>query len=571
MNNYHSMIYSNPQSTQHSTRWQIARRHDATQRTDPLPLSHQLLYRVPLLFFSLLFFSLLFFSRCATFLRSIATCHLLAPRPMQRAKELLTCLLLAVALGGIMLLPPAPAFAQDDSGIVDDVIDDAESALEAPEQVDVQPVARDEEIAERVVTIMRATEWFRNPSVTVRDGVVFLDGQTLDEEYRTWAGNLARNTQDAVAVVNRIEIIQRSPWDFTPALVELRRIGRESLQILPLILFGILILILAWSAMRYASRLADRLLRQRVTNNFLRNLATTAISIPVFLLGLYLVLQVSGLTRLAVTVLGGTGIAGLIVGIGFRDIMENFLATVLISTRNPFKTGDRIEVDGRLGIVQQVNSRTTVLMSLEGNHIQIPNAVVYKSTIRNFTANPKQRLEFTIGIGYEDNISAAQQTVIDVLTNHPAILQTPEPLVLVNGLGASTVNLRVLFWLDTSYHEEIKVRSSAIRLVKRALDDGGFTMPDEAREVIFPEGVPLRNLDATATDKRRELVSPTDDASRAEQQRAEEQPPNRPQPTATTEPLATQAEGGLASEDEQIKEQARTSRNPEEDTNLLQE
>ncbi|MCB0063860.1 MAG: mechanosensitive ion channel, partial [Caldilineaceae bacterium] len=355
---------------------------------------------------------------------------------------------LVAVLVGIVLIVTAPNVLAQDTGT--DSTQDAESTIEAPDQVDVQPVARDEEIANRLMTILRATEWFRNPTVTVRDGVVFLDGQSETEEYRTWAGNLARNTQDVVAVVNRLEVIQRSPWDFTPAFTELRSIGRESLQILPLILFGALILVVAWFAMRYTSALADRLLRRRVQNGFLRNLATTALSIPVFLLGLYLVLQVSGLTRLAITVLGGTGIAGLIVGIGFRDIMENFLATILISTRNPFKTGDRIEVAGHLGIVQQVNSRTTVLMSLDGNHIQIPNAIVYKSTIRNFTANPKRRLEFGVGIGYDDDLAAAQQTIIDTLSNHPTVLATPEPLALVDGLGAATVNLRIYFWVDTS-------------------------------------------------------------------------------------------------------------------------
>lgn len=479
----------------------------------------------------------------------------------------------------VLGLRPVSLFAQEAGD--DPLVGEEEATIEAPEQVDVEPVAEDEEIAARLLRIMASTEWFQNPTVDVRDGVVFLDGETRTEEYRTWAGNLARNTQDVVAVVNRLEVIPRSPWDFSPALTELRAIGRETLQVLPLLLFGLLILVLAWYTMRYASRLSDSLLRQRIQNNFLRNLATTAISIPVFLLGLYLVLQVSGLTRLAVTVLGGTGIAGLIVGIGFRDIMENFLATILISTRNPFKAGDRIEVAGHLGIVQQVNSRTTVLMSLDGNHIQIPNAVIYKSTIRNFTANPNRRLEFGVGVGYDDDLSGVQQTIIDVLASHPTVLTTPEPLALVDGLGAATVNLRILFWVDTSRHEEIKVKSSVIRLVKRALDDNGYSMPDEAREVIFPDGVPLTGVPWQQLIDTQQGVDPTKAAEQSDLaptpsrriQRTPSSPTKRAGESAVkvTAPLATQAEGGLANEDEQIKEQARSARTPEEDTNLLQE
>ncbi len=491
---------------------------------------------------------------------------------------------LMVTLAGIMLFAmvfPSPVVAQDgptDSVPTTDTT--TEEEITAPEQVVVQPVARDEEIANRLVTILQATEWFTNPQVTVRDGVVFLDGQTVREEYRTWAGDLARNTQDVVAVVNRIGVIQRVPWDFTPALTELSGIGRSTLQVLPLILFGIFVLVLAWFAMIYTRQLADHLLRQRIRNSFLRNLTTTSVSVPVFLLGLYLVLQISGLTRLAITVLGGTGIAGLIIGIGFRDIMENFLATVLISTRNPFAAGDRIEVAGHLGIVQQVNSRTTVLMSLDGNHIQIPNAIIYKSTIRNFTANPKQRLEFTIGVGYDAELTAVQQTIIGVLAAHSAVLAQPEPLALVDSLGAATVNLRVLFWVDTNHHADIKVKSSVIRLVKGALTEEGFSMPDEAREVIFPNGIPVQILqagqatshqDENHKDETRTAPFRMNQPPQAKPSAPRGTAPLWPKPDEESAPLATAAEGDLTSEDEQIKEQGRMSRTPEEDTNLLQE
>ncbi len=490
----------------------------------------------------------------------------------------------------LALLLPLPAVAQDgptDNIPTTDTATDEE--IIAPGQVVVQPVARDEEIANRLVTILQATEWFTNPQVTVRDGVVFLDAQTAREEYRTWAGDLARNTQDVVAVVNRIGVTERVPWDFTPALTELGGIGRSALQVLPLILFGIFVLVLAWFAMIYARQLANHLLRQRVRNSFLRNLITTLVSVPVFLLGLYLVLQISGLTRLAITVLGGTGIAGLIVGIGFRDIMENFLATVLISTRNPFAAGDRIEVAGHLGIVQQVNSRTTVLMSLDGNHIQIPNAIIYKSTIRNFTANPKQRLEFTVGVGYDAEITAVQQTIIGVLTEHAAVLAEPEPLALVDSLGAATVNLRVLFWVDTNRHADIKVKSSVIRLVQGALTEQGFPMPDEAREVIFPNGIPVQILQAGQANSYKDENHKDENKDESHRDTAHTAPfsikrppqakssvprgtaPPGAAPGDEAAPLATAAEGGLTSEDAQIKEQSRTSRTPEEDTNLLQE
>ena len=167
-----------------------------------------------------------------------------------------------------------------------------------------------------------------------------------------------------------------------------------------------------------------------------------------FLCGAYLILRVSGLTQLALTVVGGTGLIGLVVGIAFRDITENFLASIFLSIQGPFETGDLIEVSNVTGYVQQLNMRTTILATLDGNLAQIPNASVYKSNLSNFTTNANRREDFVVGIGYDDAINEAQEIALQVLADHPAVLMIPEPLVLVDSLGKSTVDLRVYFWLN---------------------------------------------------------------------------------------------------------------------------
>jgi small-conductance mechanosensitive channel len=141
-----------------------------------------------------------------------------------------------------------------------------------------------------------------------------------------------------------------------------------------------------------------------------------------------------------------------------------------------------------------------------------------------------------------------------VLTNHPAILRAPEPLVLVESLGAATVNLRILFWVDGNQHDWRRVKSSVIRLVKRAFQQAGISMPDDAREVLFPHGVPLRMVESQA--------EATHDGGR--------HAPMPPAPVAEPEAVATAAEGDLRSEEQQIQEQARQARSPEGSENLLQ-
>jgi small-conductance mechanosensitive channel len=263
---------------------------------------------------------------------------------------------------------------------------------------------------------------------------------------------------------------------------------------------------------------------------------------------------VSGLTQLALTVVGGTGLIGLALGIAFRDISENFLASIFLSMQRPFDTGDLVEVSGVTGYVQQLNVRTTILMTLDGNLVQIPNATVYKSNLRNFTTNSNRRDDFLVGIGYDDSINDAQEVARKVLAEHPAVLNDPEPWVLVDSMGKSTINLRIYFWLNGREHSWLKVRSSVIRLVKRAFQKQGISMPDEARGIIFPQGVPVTVIDQKPGEKPAALTTEETSGESAQ---------------ADSDAVSTKAEAGLSSEASTIEEQGRQAKPLIEGENLL--
>jgi small-conductance mechanosensitive channel len=195
-------------------------------------------------------------------------------------------------------------------------------------------------------------------------------------------------------------------------------------------------------------------------------------------------------------------------------------------------------------------------MALDGNLVQIPNASVYKSNLRNFTTNSNRRDEFDVGIGYDDAISEAQEIALQVLKEHPAVLSEPEPLVLVDSLGKATVNLRVYFWINGRKHSYLKVRSSVIRLVKRAFQKHGITMPDEAREVVFPQGIPITLLDGKPAGTAQAMA---------------QKEPLTAAPSQEPAVISTQAEGGLQSEATVLDEQARKAQPLREGENLLPE
>jgi small conductance mechanosensitive channel len=436
---------------------------------------------------------------------------------------------------------------QNAQAVVPDCIQE-EIALTSS-QVGVKPFARDDEIQNRLQSVLVATEWFTAPQVRVEEGVVFLRGQVESDELKKWAGDLARNTQDVVAVANRMEVLEAPVWDFRPAWKGLVTLWRSFIRSLPFIAFGLIILVLSMGIALLATRGARTFLRKRIQANLLRDMIARGIGVLVFLFGLHIVLRVSGLTQLALTVVGGTGLIGLAVGIAFRDITENFLASIFLSSQRPFQMGDLIEVAGETGFVKQLNVRTTILMTLEGNLVQVPNASVYKGNLRNFTTNSNRREDFFIGIGYEESINDALEIVRKVLINHPAILSDPEPSVLVDNLGKSTINLRVYFWINGHEHSWIKAKSSVIRLVTLAFQQQGISMPAEVREIIFPDGIPVTicNWNTEETQAAASTSSHHDELAT----------------------VSTKAEAGLYSESVVIDQQAKQAQPLQSGENLL--
>ncbi|MEO5902528.1 MAG: mechanosensitive ion channel family protein [Gemmatimonadaceae bacterium] len=409
----------------------------------------------------------------------------------------------------------------------------------------------DSDIKQRLIEILSATGRFSALDVSVRGGVVFLQGFTTNEEDRRWAGDLARKTEGVAAVMNHIAVTKPSVWDFQPAVEEIRNLGRGIVRTTPFVVLAILVLAFTVLLAKLATRAARRVARNHTTSALLLDVTARGAGFVVILVGLYVVFRVMGLTTVALTVVGGTGVLGIILGIAFRDISENLLASVFLSVQHPFSNGDLVEIEGVTGYVQRLTMRATLLMTLDGNHVQIPNSTVYKGILRNFTSNPNRREDFTVGIGYDDPVPFAQQVALKVLAEHPALLKDPEPWVLVDSLGSTTVNLKIYFWLDGTRHSWLKVKSSVIRLVKRAFQDAGISMPDEARELIFPNGVPvtIREADNAQQDERKET--------------------DRPPTDLEAEDVATDAEAGLRSEAAEIEEQARTSRSPEQGDDLL--
>lgn len=180
-----------------------------------------------------------------------------------------------------------------------------------------------------------------------------------------------------------------------------------------------------------------------------------------------------------VDLLSGLGFFSVAVGFAFQDILENLLSGVLLLFRQPFASGDQIEVQEQAGTVQAITIRETQIRTYDGQLVVIPNRDVYKSVIRVQTHYPLRRLTFCVGIAYENDAREACRVIVEALSGLDGVAPDPAPEALVAELGASTVDVEARLWTEPRQLESRHVLHEAIAATKTALDRAGIEMPAE--------------------------------------------------------------------------------------------
>lgn len=221
------------------------------------------------------------------------------------------------------------------------------------------------------------------------------------------------------------------------------------------------------------------------------------------LIGLVVTFDLLGVTSLVGALLGTAGVAGLAVGFAFRDIIENYLAGVLMSIRQPFRVNDIVSIEGHDGRVVRMTARELVLLTFEGNHVRMPNATVFKNVLVNYTLNARRLVVFEVDVGVEEDLATVQRLGTDTLAAMNGILDEPPPFACIITLGDSSVTVRYHGWVDQSDADFIKVQSEAIRLVKATLDEAGVEMPEPTFRIVQ-----MPAFEPSASDETKD-VSPT--------------------------------------------------------------
>jgi len=350
--------------------------------------------------------------------------------------------------------------------------------------------SEDADIAARIRSIFGEIAALSGIQVRVSAGVVTLTGTVPAADDKGRAEAIAARVAGVVTVQNDVVRNLDVSTKVAPAIGQFTDELRGFIRGLPLfgvaLLGGALIMLLGyWMASR------TRLLRWIAPNVFLAELLATSIRIIFVILGLVAVLEVLGATALLGGVLGGAGVVGIALGFAVRDTVTNYVASIMLSLRQPFHANDHVVIESHEGRVVRLTSRATILLTLDGNHVQIPNATVFNAIILNFSRNPQRRFEFDLGVDASDNPVDGMDVGLSAVNALPFVLDTPKASAVIRDVGDSNIVLRFYGWVNQTKTDFLKGRSLAIQAAKAALEGAGFALPEPIYRLRFDEAASL--------------------------------------------------------------------------------
>ncbi len=266
-------------------------------------------------------------------------------------------------------------------------------------------------------------------------------------------------------------------FDLDAAVGSLRDLVHAMIARLPYVAFGLVLFTLFVFLGKLAGRVTRRASTRLKAEPALSELLGRIARVSVMLLGAAgaAVVIFPGLN--VGDLVAGLGISSIAIGFALKDVLQNFVAGVLLLVRRPFRVGDEIRTRDHEGTVEAIDVRATRIITYDGERVIVPNGDVYTNVVVVRTAKPTRRIEVRVGIGYEDAIDEAREVIHRALAETAGVEKDPPPFVGVIELAPSAVVVQVFFWTGSSQANVVTVRDRVVDGIKRALDDAGIDMP----------------------------------------------------------------------------------------------
>ncbi len=237
------------------------------------------------------------------------------------------------------------------------------------------------------------------------------------------------------------------------------------------------------------SRVARSLFGKALGSGFAAIITARLIGYLVFLIGLVYALNTLGV-RVG-PLLGALGLGGLVLALALQKVVENFVGALILQTRRPFTIGDTVELSDHVGVIVDIDARTTVLRGLDGSMIRIPNGEVLNTPIVNLTREQRRRSELTVGVAYDSNLDEATRALRAATSRVQRIAAHPAPQVLLRQFGTSSIDFTIYYWHQSDVPSELAATHDLVLAVHHALADAGIT-------IAFPQMVVWPGHDAAA-------------------------------------------------------------------------
>ncbi|MBD1939754.1 mechanosensitive ion channel family protein [Microcoleus sp. FACHB-68] len=259
-----------------------------------------------------------------------------------------------------------------------------------------------------------------------------------------------------------------------------------TITMLPNVILALIVFTLFFFAARTIRTLVRRLTRRhRQARNLGLVLGRLAQGV-VILVGLFVALSIVIPSFKAGDLVQLLGISGVAIGFAFRDILQNFLAGILILLTEPFQIEDQIVFKDFEGTVENIQTRATIIRTYDGRRIVIPNAELFTNSVTVNTAFEKRRNEYDVGIGYGDDIDRAKQLILEALYSVDGVLHDPAPDALVMELAESTVNIRARWWIKPPRRADtLDSRDQVLIAIKNKLVANGIDLPFPTQQILF--------------------------------------------------------------------------------------
>ena len=270
---------------------------------------------------------------------------------------------------------------------------------------------------------------------------------------------------------------------------------------IPNFIVAVIIAIIFSFIARLAGKGMKKVLRRSLDSTQIADLMASIFKVIVLSVGVFIALDFMGLKSTVTSLLAGAGIVGLAIGFAFQDMTENLIAGIAMGIRKPFKAGDVIETDNVFGSVHSINLRNTLIESFYGQLILVPNKILFRNVLRNYSTLGVRRIEVPVGISYADDIEKASEVIVDKINQFDFVIRKNETAVYAEGFGDSSINLLVWFWIKYPGEPDyMTVRHKGVVAVKQALDAADISIPFPIRTLDF--GIKGgEKLDAMISDK----------------------------------------------------------------------